>query len=104
MMGTRLVNVIKYLTCKVFLLWHYRQGSSTKAKKTYSPHDVRLTTLGTNAVFQCLGEKCKIYLKSVKFTNKIYIYNIVTNPNQLIDNMQFGWKLNIFDFKILVKT
>ena len=32
------------------------EGWSTKAKEAPSPHEVRLSPLDTNPVFQCLGE------------------------------------------------
>ena len=31
------------------------EGWPTKGKEAFSPHDVRLTLLDTNPVFQCLG-------------------------------------------------
>ena len=33
------------------------EGWPTKAKEAVSPHEVRLTPLDTNPVFQCLGGK-----------------------------------------------
>ena len=33
------------------------EGSPTKAKEAPSPHKVRLASLDTNPVFQCLGDK-----------------------------------------------
>ena len=33
------------------------KGWSTKAKEAPSPHEVRLASLDTNPVFQCLGDK-----------------------------------------------
>ena len=34
------------------------EGWPTKAKETPSPHDIRLTPMDTNPVFQCLGGEC----------------------------------------------
>ena len=32
------------------------EGSPTKAKEAPSPHEVRLTQLDTNPVYQCVGD------------------------------------------------
>ena len=55
----RLVIVIKHLPHNVFLLWHhhYTRRMATKAKVAPSSHEVRLTPLDTNLVFQYLREK-----------------------------------------------
>ena len=51
----KLVDVRKHLPHKVFLLWyHHWKGLPTKAKEAPSPHEVRLTRLDINPVFQCL--------------------------------------------------
>ena len=47
-------------------------GWQTKAKETPSPHEIRLTLLDTNPVFQCLGEVFQCLQKSKHITlNKI---------------------------------
>ena len=47
-------------------------GWQTKAKKTPSPHEIRLTPLDTNPVFQCLEEVFQYLQKSKHITlNKI---------------------------------
>ena len=38
-------------------------GWPIKVKETPSPHEIRLTPLDTNPVFQCLGEDFTIFLK-----------------------------------------
>ena len=38
-----------------FIVTSTLEGCSTKAKEVTSPHEVRLTLLNTNPVFQCLG-------------------------------------------------
>ena len=42
-----------------------REGQPTKAKEAPSPHEVRLTLLDTNLVFQCLVET-KVRLENLK--------------------------------------
>ena len=41
----------------IFILISSLEGCSTKAKGAPSPQEVILTLLGTNPVFQCLGDK-----------------------------------------------
>ena len=56
--GARLVNIIKHLPNKVFIVVPSLEGWPTKAKEAPkeapSPPEVRLTLLVTNPVFQCL--------------------------------------------------
>ena len=40
----------------IFIVIPSLKGWPTKAKEALSPHEVRLTPLDTNPVFQCLGE------------------------------------------------
>ena len=39
----------------IFIVTPTLEGSPIKAKEAPSPHEVRLTLLDTNPVFQCLG-------------------------------------------------
>ena len=39
----------------IFILLQSLEGWSTQAKEAPSPHEVRLTPLDTNSVFQCLS-------------------------------------------------
>ena len=55
-MGVKLVDVIKYLPHKIFVTPSLK-GWPTKAKEALSTHEVRLTLLDTNLVFQCLRGK-----------------------------------------------
>ena len=52
----RLVDVIKRLPHRVFLLTPSLEGWPTKVKEAPSPYEVRLTLLVTNPVFKSLGE------------------------------------------------
>ena len=40
----------------IFIVKPSLEGWPTKAKEVPSPHEVRLTPLNTNPVFQCLGD------------------------------------------------
>ena len=42
----------------IFILIPSLEGWPTNAKEVPSSHEVRLTPLDTNPVFQCLGYKC----------------------------------------------
>ena len=58
--GVKLVDVIKHLPQKVFFIVILSLGGwPTKSKEAPSPHDVRLTPLDTNPVFQWLGSDTK---------------------------------------------
>ena len=49
------------------------EGSPTKAKEAPSPHEVRLTLLETNPVFQCLGDNN--LLTSFRLPKQIVIWS-----------------------------
>ena len=44
----------------------------TKAKVAPSPHEVRLSPLDTNTVFQCLGEKAFYISKKITSYTSVY--------------------------------
>ena len=64
----------------IFIVIPSLEGWPTKAKEVPSPHEVRLTALDTNTVFQCFWEKgtvmANIYLNiiSLLFENLHGIY------------------------------
>ena len=48
----------------IFIVTPSLEGCPTKAKETPSPHEVRLTLMDSNPVFQCLRDK---YTYKVQF-------------------------------------
>ena len=67
------------------------EGWPTKAKEAPSPHEVRMSLLDTNPVFQSLGgnlKTCKV--KSLKKTlTELFLVNLQAFP-QLFKSFEFG--------------
>ena len=53
------------------------EGWPTKAKEPSSPHEVRLTPLDTNSVFQCLGDFVQIRAVCI-FRENIKLQHLTT--------------------------
>ena len=60
------------------------EGWPTKAKEARSPHEVRLNSLDTNPVFQCLGDKVV-----VENTNLYSVQRTTISINTSTDEIGF---------------
>ena len=64
----------------IFIVIPSLEGQTTKVKEAPSPHEVRLTPLDTNWVFQCLGDKRFFNHEALQTMKRMYI-NITSLPN-----------------------
>ena len=61
----------------IFIVTPILDGQPTKVKEAPSPHEVRLTLLDTNSVFQCLGGKCSILFQQHSMYATFFIYSLL---------------------------
>ena len=72
----KLVDVIKQ---GIFIVIPSIEGWPTKTKEAPSLHEVRLTLLATNPVFQCLGELTNVALETL--LNKLFTLDRESNKH-----------------------